>query len=226
MRNKPLDALFPKTRQGILAATLLNPDRWWFMADLARHLGVPPSSLQRELPALVASGILQTRREGKQLYYQPNPQSPILPELRGLLLKTAGLVDVLREALAPHKDRIATAFVYGSFAKGTEVGASDVDVVVIGDIPLAVLSPALERAEKQLEREVNPTVYTAGEFAKKLKAEHHFLREIVKGPKLLILGTVDELERSSHQSAPRTPRDELGRAQSSSRSGRARSQRR
>ena len=226
MRTKPLDALFPRTRQGILAATLLQPDRWWFMADLARHLGVPPSSLQRELPALVASGILQSRREGKQLYYQPNPDSPILPELRGLLLKTAGLVDVLREALAPHASRIASAFVYGSFAKGTEVGASDVDVLVIGDIPLAVLSPALQRAEEQLRREVNPSVYTPVELAKKLKAGHHFLSEVLEGPKLFILGSAVELERSSQQSVHRTPRDELRRTRSSSQGRRARSPRR
>lgn len=96
MRTKPLvDALFPKTRQAVLAATLMHPQRWWFLADLARYIGVTPSSLQREMVSLVQAGILLRRQEGKQVYFRPDPSCPILGELQGIMTKTAGLVDVL-----------------------------------------------------------------------------------------------------------------------------------
>ena len=122
--TRAIDALFPRTRQGVLAATLLRPDRWWYLSDLARHLRVPPSSLQRELAALTAAGILRRRRDGNRVYFQPNPECPLFAELQGMLLKTAGLVDVLREALRPLSASIDWAFVYGSIANSQERASS------------------------------------------------------------------------------------------------------
>jgi len=119
MRNKPpLDALLPKTRQGILAATLLQPEKAWYVSELARRMGVPSSSLQRELRDLSEAGILKTHRQGRMSYYQVNVDSPLFSDLRGLLLKTAGLVDVLADALKPVASKILAAFVYGSMASG------------------------------------------------------------------------------------------------------------
>src|SRR5688500_7391705 len=98
MRVTPIiDALMPKVRQGVLSATLLQPKRAWYMADLARHLGTPPSSLQRELASLTAAGLLKRRRQGRMVYFQADTDCPVYPELSGLLSKTAGLADVLRE---------------------------------------------------------------------------------------------------------------------------------
>ena len=51
-RPSTLDALFPVPRQGILAATLMEPERWWYLSDLARHLKVHYATLQRELARL------------------------------------------------------------------------------------------------------------------------------------------------------------------------------
>jgi len=85
MRTSPsVDALFPKTRQSILAATFREPHRWWYMRELARHLQLTPSSLQRELASLVKGGILHQRREGKQLYFQAATEAPIFEDLQGL----------------------------------------------------------------------------------------------------------------------------------------------
>ena len=114
MRTVPsVDALFPKTRQAILAATFGEPRRWWYMRELARHLRLTPSSLQRELASLVRGGILVQKREGKHVYFQVATESPIFQELQGLILKTVGLADLVRDALKPLSDRIRWAFVYG-----------------------------------------------------------------------------------------------------------------
>ena len=124
MRTGPsVDALFPKTRQAILAATFGEPRRWWYMRELARHLRLTPSSLQRELASLVRGGILVQKREGKHVYFQAATESPIFQELQGLILKTVGLADVIRDALKPLSDRIRWAFVYGSVARSEEHSA-------------------------------------------------------------------------------------------------------
>lgn len=123
--SRSLDVLFPKTRQAILAATFAAPQRWWYMRELARHLRRTPSSLQRELASLVRGGILLQRHEGKHVYFKAAADSPIFPELQSLILKTAGLADVIRDALKPLADRIQWAFIYGSVARSEEHTASD-----------------------------------------------------------------------------------------------------
>src|SRR5439155_18187215 len=89
-RPSTLDALFTVPRQGILAATLMEPERWWYLSDLARHLGVHHATLQRELARLTQAEILLTKRDGNRAYYRANADSPVFPDLRNLLMKTAG----------------------------------------------------------------------------------------------------------------------------------------
>lgn len=205
MRNhRPLDALFPRTRQRILAATLANPTKWWYQSDLAKHLGVRPSSLQRELAALAEAGILRLRREGNRLYFQPDPQCPFLDDLTSLLLKTAGLVDVLRQRLRRFASQIVASFVYGSVAKHAERSASDVDLMIVGDVTLAAVAATLKRVEREVGRPINAMVYSPYELAKKLKAGHHFLKTVLSKPKLFVIGGEHELETITGQSSRKT----------------------
>ena len=104
----------------VLATLLDSPDRWWYLHELARHLGRPASSLQKPLAALSAAGVILRRPDGNRVYYAPDPESPILPELRGLLRKTVGLLGILKAALRPLEDDIVVAFVHGSVARGNE----------------------------------------------------------------------------------------------------------
>jgi DNA-binding transcriptional ArsR family regulator len=188
-----IEALFPRTRQGILAATFLHPDRWWYLSDLAQHLRVRPSSLQRELSALVEAGILHRRRDGNRIYYQPDPECPFLTELQGLLAKTAGLADILKEALQLYETLIDFAFVYGSIAQERETSTSDVDLMIIGPLRLAELSPALREAERCIQRPVSPTIYTWGEFSRKLHDGNHFLSTVMGAEKFFLKGDEREL---------------------------------
>jgi DNA-binding transcriptional ArsR family regulator len=192
-KYRTLDALLPKTRQGILAATLARPEKAWYVSELARRLSVPPSSLQRELRDLSSVGILKVHRQGRMVYYQANRDSPVFPDLRGLLLKTVGLVDVLAQALEPVAARLDAAFVYGSIAAGSEENDSDIDLMVVGQVSPADLALPLRRAREQLGREINPTVYTAGEFDRKRKAGDSFLKQVLDKPRLFVLGNDDEL---------------------------------
>lgn len=194
MRNiRVLDALLPKTRQGILAAMLVQPEKEWYVSELARRMGVPSSSLQRELQSLTAGGILKTHRQGRMVYYQANADSPLFPDLRGLLLKTAGLVDVLADALSPMAAKMQLVIVYGSIASGNEQSDSDIDLIVVGTISPVELALPLRHAHELLGREINPRVYTPAEFAKKRAAKDHFLTRVLDKPKLFVIGSRNEL---------------------------------
>lgn len=198
-KSRPLDALLPKVRQAVLATLYIDPGREWYLSDLARHLKVTPSSLQRELAGLTEAGILRRRDDGNRVYYSAESESPIFSDLRGLFLRTVGLRDVLAESLKPLKDRIAVAFVYGSLASGEERASSDVDLMIIGRVGLAELAPALKKAEKTLLRPVNPSIYTPEEIAEKLALGHHFLETVMGKEKLFVLGDKDDLAAATER---------------------------
>jgi len=194
-KSSPLLApLLNPAMQGVLGATVLRPEREWYLSDLAAHLHVGPSSLQRALASLLRAGILTRRRDGNRVYYRPDPQCPILPELAAILTKTIGIADPLREALKPLAGKIRVAFMHGSVAEGRERSESDVDVIVVGDAPGADLALALRPLQEQLGREVNFTRYTAREFATKVAEGHHFLSAVLKKPRIFLIGGQHEFD--------------------------------
>ena len=127
-------------------------------------------------------------------YYSANIASPLFPDLRGLFLKTAGLVDILADALASLDDKVKIAFVYGSMASGDEQSQSDIDLMLIGSVKPVDLALPLRPAKDSLGREINPTVYSVEEFRKKRKSKDHFLTRVLDKPKLFVIGNSDELE--------------------------------
>ncbi|HVI25041.1 MAG TPA: nucleotidyltransferase domain-containing protein [Xanthomonadaceae bacterium] len=190
---KPLiHHLLGETRTAILAALLLRPDEARHVRDLERSTGLSPGSLHRELTALVALEILQREQVGRQVFYRANPGCPVLPELTGLLRKTAGLVDVLRDALTPLADRIDGAFVYGSMARGTPHAHSDVDLMVVGSVGFADVALAMEPAQRVIGREINPTILSRNAFFQRRAQSDSFVAAIWKEPKLWLMGGLDE----------------------------------
>ncbi len=195
MRNiAALDSLFPSVRQGVLSATLTRPEKWWYLSELAEFLHTRPSSLQRELAALVRSGVLEQRRDGRRTYFKAETRSPIFRELRSIFEKTVGLIPTLRVALRPFGNKVVFAFVYGSVARGEERATSDVDLMVIGDVGLAELAPSLRKSEKRLGREVNVTSYSVDEFRKKVFQGDHFLTTVLKGSLQFVKGEQRDLD--------------------------------
>jgi len=195
--NGILDALFPTIRAGVLSATLLQPEHWWFMTELARHLNTTPSSLQLELESLVSVGLLLRRQDGRLTYFKANADSPLFRDLRGLLDKTSGIVPTLKSALTRFDERIELAFLYGSIARGEEHSASDVDLAIVGTLKQIDLLPALRKLEARFGREVNVTLFSPEEFRRKLAAEDHFLHSVLKGKTIPLKGTLNELEETA-----------------------------
>jgi predicted nucleotidyltransferase len=189
-----LDSLFPGVRQGLLAATLTRPEKWWYLSELAGFLHTRPSSLQRELTSLEQSGILQQRKDGRRTYYKAETRSPIFRELQGIFEKTVGLIPTLRIALRHFEKKIACAFVYGKIAHREEHATSDVDLMIIGSVGLADLAPILRKIEKRLGREVNVTNYSVDEFRQKATAGDHFLTTILKGALRFVKGERRDLD--------------------------------
>ena len=190
-----LPSLFGKTRQALLSLLYSRADEAHLQEGLIRLAALGRGTVQRELEFLARAGVVRRTVRGRQVYFQANPDCPIYSELRGLVVKTGGVADALRAALAPLAGRIRAAFIYGSVAKGTERRASDVDVMVIGDVSFGEASDALARAQEAIGREVNPSLYAPADFRAKVAAKHHFLRTVLKGEKIFLIGDERELAR-------------------------------
>ena len=195
MRTSPiLEALFPEVRAKVLAVTFGQPDREWYVTELARALETQPSSLQRELEALSKAGILEQRRDGRRVYLKPDRNSPVFADLKRLMEKTAGLIPVLHGELEPLDGSVRFAFLYGSVARSEETSASDIDLMVIGTAGLSDLIPALRNSERVLGRPVNPSVYSVEEFQQKARDQNHFLMAVLRGSKQFVKGDEHDLE--------------------------------
>lgn len=198
MRKSPvLDALFPVIRQQVLAQTLLEPEKWWYLSELASRLGTSPSSLQRELAALTHSGLLVYRQDGRRTYYKANTTSPVFTALHELFGKTVGIIPALQAEFLQFADRVTWAFIYGSIAREEEQAHSDVDLMVIGLISTADLIPMLKRLEQSFQREINVTRYSEKEFKQKIRNQDHFLLSVLKGKVVMIKGSQNELEAAA-----------------------------
>ncbi len=167
-------------------------ERELHIREIQRRSALNDSTIRQELRKLARLDLVRARKDGNRIYYKANQANPLFIDLRNLVLKTAGLVDALKDAL---KDkRIHLAFVFGSIAEGKEKADSDVDLFVIGDVGLREVSTLLSGVSERIGREINPHVMTSDEFQKKIKTDGHFVSHVVNSPKLFIIGSEHDFE--------------------------------
>ena len=183
------NALFSKVQQRVLGVLFGNPVRSFYANEIIALAASGTGAVQRELTKLAEAGLVTVRRQGNQKHYQANSASPVYNELRGLVLKTFGLADIVRGGLSTLAPQIRAAFVFGSVAKGRDTAGSDVDVLIVSDsLTYADIYSALEQSSQDLGRTVNPTVYTAQEFTRRVSDGRAFLTRIMKQPKIWLIG--------------------------------------
>lgn len=172
---------------------LFGPDaRELHVREIARQAKLNDATVRQELKRLSGLHLVALRRDGNRAYYRAETSNPLYSDIRNIVLKTSGFVDILRQALVK-KPGIRSAFVFGSLASGGEKPASDVDLMIVGSVSLRQLSKWLSGAAGRIGREINPHVFTPQEFARRRQECDHFLASVLDAPKLFVVGTEDEL---------------------------------
>lgn len=185
--------LFGGYHRQLLALLLLRPEHSFHVREVERLTGVPVGSAHRELKRFAEAGLLTRTRVGNQVRYQASRACPIFEELAGIFRKTVGMADVIRDALLPLEREIDAAFVFGSVAQGAEGPHSDVDVMLVGSAPFASVVEALHMTRERLRRDVNPVVMPTKSFRSKLKSGDRFVSRVMSEPKIMLMGSLDEL---------------------------------
>lgn len=185
--------LFGKARAALFGVLFIQPEREFYFRELARATGLSRSSLARELRGLRRTNLVTQRTEANLAYCRANTNHPCYAELKSLIDKTLGVAPQLAAALRPLADRIDNAFIYGSFARGTPTGKSDIDLFVAGTVSFSDVVAAVHPRESRLGRSINPTVYTRRELQQRLAEKHSFLGSVLSQPRIDLIGASDEL---------------------------------
>lgn len=205
------DVLFTKTQRRVLGLLFGNPARTYYANEIVRFAGAGTGAVQRELERLASTGLVVVTRIGNQKHYQANREAPIFDELRGIVLKTFGVADHLRAALAPLDKRIRAAFIYGSVAKGADTASSDIDVMIISDgLSFPDVIKAFTNAEREIGRSVNPTIYNLEEWRRKLLDEGGFLGRVLAQPKIFLIGSDNDLPKPGKPGKDRQAKEGSG----------------
>ncbi len=190
-------ALFTPVQQRVLGLLFGQPSRRFQSAELIRLVDSGTGAAHRVLKRLAACGLVRVSESGRQKYYQANPHSPVYEDLVGLILKTVGLVDPLREALEPFAEDIQAAFVFGSVAEGRDRADSDIDLMVVAEsLDYATLYEGLQAAERTLGRTVNPNLISPSQWRQKQHRKDSFIVRIADRPRLFLVGTEDDLQQA------------------------------
>ena len=191
------DALFTKTQQRVLGLLYGTPDKSFYTNEIMRWADMGRGTIRRELDRLVSAGILSVKPEGNQNHYQAKQDNPVYEELLGIVRKTFGVADAIRQALKLLNGHIQLAFIYGSVAKNADTKSSDIDLMLIGEnLHYGDVIDVLIPLEESLNRSINPTIFTPEEFASRLDQESSFLVRVMEQPKLVIKGVIDDIRES------------------------------
>jgi predicted nucleotidyltransferase len=181
-----------KTRKELFRLYFTNSDHEYYLRELERILHTPVSMIRKELTRLEEDGIFLSRRKGNSTYYFLNKSYPLFDEFKSIVFKTIGIQGLLREILSKMKG-IEVAFIYGSFAKHEETAKSDIDLLIIGKIDDSRLLREINKLEEILKREINYSIFRREEFKQKMKEKDSFIKDLLKNPKIFLIGEQNDL---------------------------------
>lgn len=187
------DALFTRTQQRVLALLFGQPERSFYASEMIQRTRAGSGAVQRELKRLASSGLVTVTKIGNQIHYQANPDAPVFSELCSLMKKTVALAQPILESLMPLAQHLKLALLFGSVAKGTDTANSDIDLLIVADdMTLEDLFSALEPVETELQRKINPTLYTTDEYMKRKASNNVFITRVLSEEHVVLIGSEDE----------------------------------
>ncbi len=160
--------------------------------EIFRRASLSESAIRQELGKLTRLGLILRRRDGNRVCYTANRNHSLFPELRQVVLKTNGLVDILKPRLSTAD--IQAAFIHGALVRSEETETSSIDLLVIGRIGQMGLELHLADLPQKLGREIKPLALTEAEYRARLGSATGGVTGILSGPKIFVIGGPRELE--------------------------------
>ena len=183
-----------KVRIELLNTFFLHPEKSFYLRELERITGEDYKNVSTELKNLESIRLLISRKSGNLKYFHVNPEFLIYSELKSIFFKIRGAPALLKHVLSDDKN-VEYALIYGSFAAGTENEKSDIDLMVVGEMPLENLLKRLREPERLLGRDINPSLFQISEMKQRIKDQDPFICRLIAEPKIMLIGNEDDLRR-------------------------------
>ena len=168
-----------KLRQALLGYYFTNPKAEHHLREIARIIGADPANLSRELAGLTAQSLFLARTSGRQKYFRLNRNYPLYEEFKRIVFKTVGVISRLQKTLVDLPG-VGEAYLYGSFAQEQQDEASDIDILIVGQLNDEDLENAINKLERQFRREINYTVMIPAEFEARRRRNDPFLGDVLR----------------------------------------------
>jgi len=187
---------FLKNGQGeILNLMFFNPDKRYYLAEVAKILGKESANYQRYIEKMISDGILCEERIGNMRFFWLNKDYQLYNEIKAMVSKTIGVEAQLREIIEKI-DTIETAFIFGSFATDKFNSGSDIDLFIIGEVNEDNFIEEITKLEMQISRDVNYHIYKKQELVEKF-ANNSFMNNVFSNKMILLKGNINEFRKSN-----------------------------
>lgn len=183
---------FTKNQIKILEVFFNHPEKSYYLREIGRLLGKEPGVFQKDINKLVENGVLTSEYQANSRFFKLNQNYPLYKELKSIFFKTLGAEGRLKEILKTDKN-IKIAFIFGSFAQKKEDSFSDIDLMLIGNPNEDLLITKISQLENRLDREINYHIFSETNWQKTIQREDAFLKNILSGPKIFLIGDKNEL---------------------------------
>jgi len=190
--NTLSEILSSRTRAEIFRLLYGPAEEELYVREIERRTGLNDRTIRQEIAKLLKLDLVLDRKDSNRIYYRANKSNPLYPDIRSLVLKSIGLVDILKGALK--NNRIQIAFIFGSLSEGKESSESDVDLFVIGNLGMREVSRLLSGVPEKIGREINPHVMSSDEIKKRNNEKDNFISNVIKSSKLFVIGTENDLK--------------------------------
>lgn len=190
--QKTLNFLFvSKVRIKCLKYFFFHQDIPIHLREVARELKEEINAVRRELLRLTEIKLLKVDTRGNRKYFSLNPDSCFFEELNSLIFKSYGLGgDIIKNQTS--LGNITYAALSYSCVSGVRMDKNDIDVIIIGEVDMNVLSEIIHGFEEKTERELNYTVLKLGEFELRKKRRDPFIVNMLLATQVMLIGNRGE----------------------------------
>jgi len=186
--SKISDALFTKTQQRVLGILYGKPDQSFYLNEIVRLADVGKGSVKRELDKLENAELITTFKRGNQKHFQANYDSPVFTDLKGLVGKTLGALEIIKDGLIPLTTDLEQAFIYGPIDHDTDEAASEINLILVSDrLTYGQVKPVIEKIQQDTGKRLKPIVLSINEYAERVTKPDSFIAWVMEQPKLWLL---------------------------------------
>ncbi|MBW8004440.1 MAG: winged helix-turn-helix transcriptional regulator [candidate division NC10 bacterium] len=185
-----LDRFFSsETRVDLLELFLSRAEERFYVREIVRELNRDISGIKRELDNLEKAGLLASSKVGNLRYYAVDKTFPLYPELKAIIDKTRGVPQAIGETLRSVPG-IRVAIIFG---ESDAAEREAIDVLVVGRPRMAQLNRGVADLELRIGRSINYLVFDEGEYQRRKAEGDPFLREVLQGSTVSLIGSFHDL---------------------------------